>query len=408
MKKTFFEKNRIYIFDGSKGYMLQKSGLKSNEAAEEYNITHPDIVENIYKMYCDAGSDIIQTNTLCSNRVFLKRHNLEDKLDKINEASIALAKKAVNGRDILVAASIGPIGELLAPNGHLGFDEAYDIFKQHIYSCRGADIINFETFSDLKEMRIALLANQETINKPVICNMTFEKNAMTLMGNPPYVCAGLLKKMGADVVGVNCSYGPESMGLILKAMAPFEDFLCVKPNAGKPVYVEGKAVYKQSQEDFCSYSGELVQYNVGIIGGCCGTTPDYICGIKGIKDQKRIVSIQSDKGNYIFSQYEALDTDREYSCYEWEIGDNDIDDYLDAAYDISDMEKDAYILKYNGKDARFFADFTDKVQCVIKKPIIFSCSDQTALDAALRVYCGIAGVTQNHTGRYGSVHIVNK
>ncbi|MFA7672348.1 MAG: homocysteine S-methyltransferase family protein [Clostridia bacterium] len=405
MNKTIFDKNRIYIFDGSKGYMLQKAGLKKNEAAEEYNITNPDIVENIYRMYCDAGSDIIQTNTLCSNSVFLKRHGLEDKLDQINEAGIELARKAVNGRDILVAASIGPIGELLAPNGNMGFDQAYDIFKEHIYACRGADIINFETFSDLKEMRIALLANQETINKSVICNMTYEKNAMTLMGNPPYVCAGLLKKMGADVVGVNCSYGPESMSVILKSMASFEDFLCVKPNAGKPVYIEGKAVYMQSREDFCSYSGDLVQYNIGIIGGCCGTTPDYICGMKDIKDQKRIISIPGDKGNYIFSQYEVLDMDREYSCYEWEIGDSGIAFYLDMVYDICDKEKDAYILKYNGNDSRFFADFTDNVQSIIKKPLIFSCSDQNVLDAALRVYSGIAGVTQNHKGRYGSVKI---
>lgn len=405
MKNAFFDKNRIYIFDGSKGYMLQRSGLKKNEAAEEYNITHPDIIENIYKMYCDAGSDIIQTNTLCSNSVFLKRHGLENKLNKINEAGIELARKAVNGRNILVAASLGPIGELLSPNGNMRFDEAYDIFKEYIYSCKGADIINFETFSDLKEMRIALLANLETINKPVICNMTFEKNAMTLMGNPPYVCAGLLKKMGADVVGVNCSYGPESMGAILKSMAPFEDFLCVKPNAGKPMYIEGKAVYEQSKEDFCSYSGDLVQYNIGIIGGCCGTTPDYICGLKDIKDQKRIISIPKDEGNYIFSQYNALDIDNEYTCYEWEIRDSDITGYPDKAYDVSDEEKDAYILKYDGTDVRFFAELTDNVQSILKNPLIFSCSDQAVLDAALRVYCGIGGVTQNHTGCYGSVKI---
>ncbi len=145
-----FNKKKIYLFDGSKGFMLQKYGLQKGELAESYNITHPDTVMRIHKEYCDAGSDIIQTNTLCSNRLVLKRHGLEGLHDKINSQGIELAKQAIDGRNILIAASIGPIGELLQPFGPLTFEYAYNLYKDHIFSCRNTDVINFETFTHLK------------------------------------------------------------------------------------------------------------------------------------------------------------------------------------------------------------------------------------------------------------------
>lgn len=401
-----FNKNKIYLFDGSKGYMLQKYGLNKAELAESYNITNPDIVRRIYSEYCDAGSDIIQTNTLCSNRLILERHNMADKLDLINKAGVSLAKEAVGNRDILVAASIGPIGELLQPSGSLSFDQAYELFVEQLLSCKDADLINFETFTDLKEMRIALLANIETINLPVICNMTYEKNDVTMMGHTPFICSGILKKMGSDVVGVNCSNGPEKMSKILMQMACFEDFLCVKPNAGVPSLVDDNAFYGQTKEDFCCYSDELLQYNIGITGGCCGTTPEYIKHMNYVKKMARTVSIPIDNKKYIFSQFSYLDTDSCYKTYEWTIKDQDINDCIDIAYDINEDSCDAYIIKYCGKDKAFFLKVIDQVQDVLKKPLIFSCDDQVCLESALKVYCGIAGISKGQHGKFGSIAVL--
>ncbi len=402
---NLFDKRKIYLFDGSKGYMLQKYGLQKGELAEAYNITHPDIVKRIYNEYCDAGSDIIQTNTLCSNRHVLKRHNLENKHDEINYQAVNLAKEAVNGRKILIAASIGPIGELLQPFGPLTYESAYNLFKDQIYACRNADIINFETFTDLKEMRIAYLANKETVNLPVICNMTYEKNNMTLMGHSPKVCSGVLKKIGADVVGVNCSNGPDKMGQILKEIAVFEDFVCVKPNAGVPRFVDGIAYYDQKKFEFCSYSDSLLQFNIGITGGCCGTTPEYIKAMNYIKDKTRSITIPANKKNYIFSQYAYVDIDSPYKAVNFNIRNEDIHDNIDNAYDINEEECDIYKIKYAGKDKDFIFELIGQLQDVLKKPLIFDIDNDSCLNSALRSYCGIAAVTSSSLDSYGAVKI---
>ncbi|MFA5340732.1 MAG: homocysteine S-methyltransferase family protein [Clostridia bacterium] len=400
-----FNKDKIYLFDGSKGFMLQKYGLQKGKLAESYNITHPDIVRRIHMEYCDAGSDIIQTNTLCSNRLVLRRHGLEDKHDEINSKGVLLAKEAVNGRNVLVAASIGPIGELLQPFGPLTFGIAYKLFKDQITACKDADIINFETFTDLKEMRIAFLANQDTVNLPVICNMTYEKNNATLMGHSPKICSGILKKLGADVVGVNCSNGPEKMGDILKEIATFEDFTCVKPNAGVPRFTDGIALYDQEENTFCRHSDNLLKYNIGITGGCCGTTPDYIKAMNYVKEQKRNVTVPIDTRRYIFSQYRCVDIDTSYKIIDFYIEENQVTDCIDSAYDINEEECDVYRINYTGDDVEFISSLIIQLQDVLKKPYIFNFDNNLSLQSALRSYCGIAGVIGKSLNPYGAIKI---
>jgi len=401
-----FDKEKIYLFDGSKGFMLQKYGLEKGLLAESYNINNPDIVKRIHTEYCDAGSDIIQTNTLCANKLVLRRHGLENSHDEINSQGIKLAKESVNGRDILVAASIGPISEMLQPSGSLTFNEAYNIFQDQIKACSEADIINFETFTDLKEMRIAYLANKESVNLPVICNMTFEKNNMTLMGHSPRICSGILKKMGADVVGVNCSNGPEKIGEIMQEIALFEDFTCVKPNAGVPHYVDGIAYYSQSEQAFCHYSDELLKYNIGITGGCCGATPEYIKDMNYVKQRKRSVTIPVDKKRYIFSQYAYVDLDNPYETMNFYIEDKDIMANIDAAYDINEEKCDVYIINYKGKDADFIFELVYHLQDVLRKPFIFNINHNQSLKSALRAYCGIAATNVMLQNEYGSVNLI--
>ncbi len=405
MKVRLFDKNRIYLFDGSKGSMLLKYGMQPGELAENYNLEKEDIVLRIYKEYCDAGSDIIQTNTLCANRMTLAQHGLEDKLDLINKKSIDLARKAIGDRDILVAASIGPLPELVYPSGSLSFDEAYDLFKEQILACKDADLLNFETFTDLKQMRIALIANRDTVNLPVVANMTFEQNNMTLMGQSPFICSGILKKIGADVVGVNCSNGPDKMDRILTDISKFEDFTCVKPNAGMPHMKDGLVYYDQDSPTFCMNMKSLLKYNLGITGGCCGTSPEYIKDLNYIKKESRQVTIKTDQSNYLFSQFSYLDIDKDYLKYVLDLDGQTEDDFVDLAYDILDSHEDVVVVTYRGESKEYIIKFVEECQDIIKKPIIFNIYDQAVLKTALKYYCGIAGYTKDMESVYGALHV---
>ncbi|HPJ23011.1 MAG TPA: homocysteine S-methyltransferase family protein, partial [Clostridia bacterium] len=213
-------KERILIFDGSKGYMLQLNGLNPGEAPDHFNLTHPEIVENIHREYVLAGCDVIQTNTFTANRVMLGRHGLSDKTYDINFEGARLAVKAARG-EALVAASIGPTGILFKPFGDLDYDTAFDIFKEQVAAVYdgGVDIINFETFTDIMEMKAALNAARSVCDLPVICSMAFEENKRTLMGTKPLDAAYILLKAGADMVGANCSFGPGHMLDIVREMA---------------------------------------------------------------------------------------------------------------------------------------------------------------------------------------------
>jgi len=275
MKKFTDEiRKKVLVYDGSKGTMLQREGLKGGECAELWNITHPDKVRKVYESYKKAGSDVIQTNTFQGNRIALEAHGLADKLYELNYEGVKLAKE-VMGNDGYVAASIGPTGKLFEPSGDLTFKQAYEIYKEQVKAVidGGADIINFETFTDIAEIRAAFLAAKDIDDIPVICSMAFESNGRTLMGTDPYNAAVILSSLGADMVGVNCSLGPEHMLDIVKSMSQAGIPLSVKPNAGLPKVVDGCTVFDATPDDFASLASEYIKYGARLIGGCCGTFP---------------------------------------------------------------------------------------------------------------------------------------
>lgn len=218
-------KNNVLIYDGSKGFMLQLAGLPAGDSPESFNDSHPDIVFNLHKAYVDAGCDVIQTNTFTGNRIMLEKHGLGDRTVELNQKGAQIAKKAAEGR-AYVAASIGPTGLLFEPFGELTFDLAYDVFKEQVTAVAegGADIINFETFTDILEMKAALTAAKENTDLPVVCSMAFEQNKRTLMGTDPISCARIMKSVGADLVGANCSFGPAHMIDIITDMAKTGEF----------------------------------------------------------------------------------------------------------------------------------------------------------------------------------------
>lgn len=271
-------KDKFLFFDGAMGTMLQRSGLKTGEIPDTYNITHPDIVEKIHKEYIDAGSNIITTNTFSANRLKLK--NTKYSVDDIITSGVKIAKKAAAYKnDLFVALDISSIGNLLAPIGTLSFEEAYDIFSEQVIagSNAGADIILIETMTDIYEAKAAILAAKENCNLPVFCTMTFEANGRTLTGTDPITMVQVLESLGVDALGVNCSLGPkELLPIVFDILSYASVPVIVQPNAGLPELINGQISFNVLPEEFCDNIKIMAEKGVSIFGGCCGTNPEYI------------------------------------------------------------------------------------------------------------------------------------
>lgn len=228
-------KDGFLFLDGAMGTMLQKAGLKLGERPEAICIEKPEIITDIHRQYVEAGSRIVYANTFGANRHKLEGTGLG--VDKVIEAAVKCAKKAVEGTDAMVALDIGPIGELLEPSGTLSFESAYDIFKEMVVigEKAGCDIIVFETMTDLYEVKAGLLAAKENTSLPIICTMTFEENGRTFTGCSVEAMAAVLEGLGADGVGINCSLGPDEILPIAKRLAMATTLpVVVKANAGLP------------------------------------------------------------------------------------------------------------------------------------------------------------------------------
>jgi len=272
-------KNDYVIFDGAMGTMLQAAGMKMGETPEVLSITQPELLIDIHTQYINAGAQIIYANTFGANS-----YKLEDSgycVDEIVKASIANAKKAcenvekITGKKALVALDIGPIGQLLEPTGTLSFEEAYDIFKEIVIAGKDADLIVFETMTDLLEAKAGVLAAKENSNLPVVCTMTFEMNMRTFTGCCVSSMAITLSGLGVDALGVNCSLGPKELVPVVAELSKWTKLpIIVKANAGLPDPVTN--LYNVSASQFAEYMKELLPFGIKVLGGCCGTNPEYI------------------------------------------------------------------------------------------------------------------------------------
>lgn len=271
-------KQGTVLLDGAMGTMLQNAGLEAGAAPELLNIDKPELIEDIHRKYVEAGSQIVYANTFGANRYKLKNNSVKE----IISAGISIAKKAC-GKKALVALDIGPIGQLLEPSGTMTFEEAYDIFKEQIIAGKSADVIVFETMTDLYELKAAVLAAKENSRQPIVCTMTFEENRRTFTGCCVSSMALLLNGLGVDAVGINCSLGPSQLIPICKELLEWTDMpVVLKPNAGLPDPVTGK--YDVSPEEFAEQMKYAASCGVKIFGGCCGTTPEYISALKKALD----------------------------------------------------------------------------------------------------------------------------
>lgn len=270
--------NTHLYFDGAMGTVLQNRGLKLGEVPEMFNITHAEVIEEIHRAYLLAGSNFISTNTFGANRYKLEHtdYTVEEMIMKATQ----IAKKAkADFPNTYIALDIGSTGKMLEPVGDITFDELYDVFKEQVIAGEkaGCDVILFETFTDIYELKAGVLAAKENTNLPIFATMSFEENGRTFFGTSIESMILTLEGLGVDVLGVNCSLGPKQLKPIIEKIVQTAHIpVMVQPNAGLPVMEEGKMHYDITSNEFADYALEFAQMGILILGGCCGTSPEYI------------------------------------------------------------------------------------------------------------------------------------
>jgi 5-methyltetrahydrofolate--homocysteine methyltransferase len=271
-------KSRVLIMDGATGTELQKKNyLDGVTIPEELNIKFPQRISDVYSSYANAGSDIILANTFGANPIRLKKHNLLDKAGEIIEQGICLVRKI--SKDLIVAGDISPLGEYMEPLGKYSFDEVYEAFafQASLISKHKADIIVIETMTEIKEFKAALLAARENFDGAIVAQMTFSQDGTTVTGTDLLSFIAMAESLGADALGLNCSIGS-------KDLAGLANFICkntnlpvsFKPNAGIPVLINGETVFPETKEEFIKSSLKAFSDGVNMLGGCCGTNPEFI------------------------------------------------------------------------------------------------------------------------------------
>ena len=267
-------KNRRLYFDGGTGTELIKRGLLPGECSESVNFTHPEWIIDLHRAYIEAGANIVKTNTFGIN--CLKYENYDEYIKR----AVALAKEAVADRDdVYIALDIGPLGRMLAPFGDLEFEDAVEIFAKNVRAAQGlgVDLILIETMNDSYETKAALLAAKENSDLPVFVTNVYDGSGKTVTGSSPEVMAAMLEGLGADAIGVNCSFGPRDMMEVARRLCKATDLpIIVNPNAGLPIIRDGETVFDETPESFSLVMAEMAKMGVDILGGCCGTTPDHI------------------------------------------------------------------------------------------------------------------------------------
>lgn len=276
------EKKRV-ILDGATGSSLLAAGMPRGVCPEQWILENPEILLSLQEQYLLAGTDILYAPTFSANRIKLAEYGLSEKIHEMNRELVALSKKAIQraGREgsAFVAADLTMTGKNLVPIGTMDFEELVEVYKEQAFDCvkAGADLFVVETMMSLQECRAALLAIRETCELPVMITLTFREDGRTFHGNSPETAALILEKMGADAVGMNCSTGPDKLLPLVGRMVEISDVpVVVKPNAGLPVLKDGKTIYDMGAEEFAKYMEEVLLAGAAIVGGCCGTTPEYI------------------------------------------------------------------------------------------------------------------------------------
>lgn len=396
-------KKKFVFLDGAMGTMLQERGIVTAVGSEMACMTHEKTVEEIHRKYIESGSDIIYTNTLCANSYKL-RHTGVSASDLIDKA-VKIAKRACKGTDTLVALDIGPIGRIMEPAGDLTFSEAYEMFSEQVTAGEraGADLVVFETMSDLYEVKAAVLAAKEKTSLPVIVTMTFGENHRTYTGCDVKAMACMLEGMGVEAVGINCSLGPKEVYPIAKELAQFTPLpLIIKPNAGLPDPLTGS--FCVGPDEFAEEMAVFAGLGVQFVGGCCGTSPEYIKNLKSKFDCLERYERKHVPVTRFCSQTKVVSLDKVLIVGERinPTGKPVIRDAL-LTGDLSSIGSQAVLQAENGADIldvnvgfpgidepRVMAEVVRSLQSVTNLPLQIDSSNADAIEAGLRAYCGKA------------------
>jgi homocysteine S-methyltransferase len=277
--KRLLDPEALVVFDGAMGTMIYSRGVFINQCYDELSVRAPDLIRGIHEEYVRAGAEVIETNTFGANRLKLQQHGLSDEVANINSAAARLARGAA-GDSVLVAGAVGPLGVRLEPYGPTSRDDARTIFAKQMRALKdgGADLFILETFSDLDELAQAIAAARDVDGAmPVIAQVAINADGVTAYGATPEDIARALDVAGADVIGLNCSVGPQTILEAIEKMAPLTTRkLSAQPNAGMPRDVGGRTMYMASPEYMSTYARHLVVAGAKLVGGCCGTTPEHI------------------------------------------------------------------------------------------------------------------------------------
>ena len=404
-------KNKIYILDGAMGTMLQKAGMEPDETTSRFALENPDILRSIHEEYIEAGSDIIYAATFSMNRY--KEHELDRPYREAIAQVVGVAAEArqaagAKGRDVMIALDIGPLGELLEPMGTLTFEEAYDAFAEVVKAGKesGADIAVIETMTDLYEVKAAVLAVKENSDLPVLVSMTFEDNGRTFTGVSLEAMAVTLEGLGVDAMGINCSLGPVEILPMARELRTLTDLpVLIKPNAGLPDPETGS--YDITCDMFVDTMKEYMEAGIELVGGCCGTTPEYIAGMAAYRDSmgrpcrtaaagKRATRVCSgtdvvcvDHVTVIGERLNPTGKKRLKTAlleedYDYIMG--QAIEQIDAGAEILDVNVGVPSLD----DVAMLPRVVKKLQSITGLPLQIDSSNPAAIEAALRVYNGKA------------------
>ncbi|MDO4218433.1 MAG: homocysteine S-methyltransferase family protein [Synergistaceae bacterium] len=396
-------KDKILVFDGAMGTVLQTRDVPSLVVPETLNITHSNVITTIHKEYIAAGADIITTNTFGANRFKAELANVP--LKNIITSAINNAKNAVeNGKDKFIALDIGPSGKVMKPYGTLDFDEAIEVFAEIIRLANDStDLILLETFTDLYELKAAIIAAKENSSLPIFASMSFDEHGKTFFGATPETMVLTLEALGVSALGVNCSLGPKQLAPIVKKLTEISSIpVFVQPNAGLPVLRDGKTTFDVSPTEFAEYARSFVGYGVNAIGGCCGTTPAHIQEVKKLITNTKPIERSIEKFAGVCSASRYTDTSRVLlvgesinptgkKILQKALRENDIEYIISIAN--SEVEAGADVLDINLglpdiDEIALQEKVITKIQAISNIPLQIDTANFKAMERAARIYNG--------------------
>ena len=403
-----FIKNNIVYLDGGMGTLLQKSGLQPGELPEHWNISHPEVIREIHKNYYDSGSNVVNTNTFGANTLKFSIDELDEIICHAVKNADEARKASSGEQEKFIALDVGPTGKLLKPLGDLDFEDAVKIFAETIRLGvkYGVDLITIETMNDSYETKAAVLAAKENSDLPIIVTNAYGENGRLMTGANPAVMAAMLEGMGVDAIGANCSLGPKQLMDVMDELLKYCSVpVAFKPNAGLPKS-DGKVTYYDVDADEFAQDIKLsVENGVRIVGGCCGTTPEYIkkvCeltrGIKQKEIEKKTYSVCTSYNKAVFFGEKPILIGERINPtgkkrFKQALLENDIGYILQEA--VNQQAKGVHVLDVNvglpGIDeAQMLTTSVCELQCVTDLPLQIDSSDPVAMESALRRYNGKA------------------